>query len=292
MPNRWISSVGLLCLLMLFLPEAAFADAGPKPSVIVDIKGLEADVYYVTLLSEGDSTGPYRVSREELDLDHYLIRDDPDYGLEVWQAFRDYQDVDGFHFLEYFQRCDGNCKYSWGYYPPQVFKVLIYLPTEDIFLTSEISQRYAFVSSYVAQRGKGDSLALVENRNYIREGAAFLMRVVTTLLVELLIAFVFGLWRKDLFGFIIKVNIFTQLLLNILLSYSNFALGGFGFILAYILLEPLVILIEGWAYRHYFYKVKNHYGIKKWIAWTYAVIANLASFVAGLLATMAWPGLF
>ena len=41
-----------ILLLVFIFPLTAYADTGPKPSVVIDIKGLEDEDYYVTLLSE------------------------------------------------------------------------------------------------------------------------------------------------------------------------------------------------------------------------------------------------
>ena len=53
----------LICLLpvliLIFaLPATAYADIGPKPSVQIQFDDLE-DSFYVTLLSQNKSTGPY-----------------------------------------------------------------------------------------------------------------------------------------------------------------------------------------------------------------------------------------
>ncbi len=53
----------LLCfvIIVIIMPLTAYADIGPKPSVVIDFKGLENEKYYVTLLSEVTSTGPHSV---------------------------------------------------------------------------------------------------------------------------------------------------------------------------------------------------------------------------------------
>ena len=48
-----------ICVGFALFPVASGADMGPKPSVVIDFKGLEDEDYYVTLLSKTDSTGPY-----------------------------------------------------------------------------------------------------------------------------------------------------------------------------------------------------------------------------------------
>jgi len=50
----------LAMIMTLALQPAAYADVGPKPLVVIDFQGLENEWYYVTLLSEIPTTGPYR----------------------------------------------------------------------------------------------------------------------------------------------------------------------------------------------------------------------------------------
>jgi hypothetical protein len=55
----------LLCIVALkaVVPTIAYADVGPKPSVVVAFRGLQ-DNCYVTLLSKTESTGPYSAYAE------------------------------------------------------------------------------------------------------------------------------------------------------------------------------------------------------------------------------------
>lgn len=61
--RRWTVAAVLLVLILLFaaVPLTAAADMGPKPSVRVTFTGVGEESYYVTLLSQAKSTGPYHV---------------------------------------------------------------------------------------------------------------------------------------------------------------------------------------------------------------------------------------
>ena len=53
----------LVLLLMVLLGTYAFADFGPKPSVVVEFTGAENQEYYVTLVAREDQLGgPYHLS--------------------------------------------------------------------------------------------------------------------------------------------------------------------------------------------------------------------------------------
>lgn len=75
------------------VPMSVSADMGPKPSVVVDFIGLEDEVYYVTLLSEDTSTGPWSLGNE-----YYEYMGDE----AAFEKFCEYEDVDGYYFPEYY----------------------------------------------------------------------------------------------------------------------------------------------------------------------------------------------
>lgn len=130
MKKRLLPFIGMLILLLHFsLPVAA--DIGPKPSVVVDFEGLEGNHYYVTLLSETSSTGPYSALGSSSVL---YPNGDPDY--PIFAKFAQYEDDDGYYFLQYFENCTETQRFSWSYYPPQRFKILLYFPDVDRFAVS------------------------------------------------------------------------------------------------------------------------------------------------------------
>lgn len=99
MKKRILAAVMIFILLIPFINTKASADSAPKPSVVVKIKELENENYYVTLLSEKESTGPWSSSK-----DYY-----PVYGSrEIWEKFNSYSDSDGYYFVGYFSDCSKN----------------------------------------------------------------------------------------------------------------------------------------------------------------------------------------
>ena len=59
MKKRWCSILTALLLLLPLAAMPASADAGPKPSVVVELTGLEGRTCWGTLLSQQEGTGPY-----------------------------------------------------------------------------------------------------------------------------------------------------------------------------------------------------------------------------------------
>ena len=51
MKKKIFSIVLCFVIILIIMPTTAYADMGPKPSVVIDIKGLDNEKYFVTLLS-------------------------------------------------------------------------------------------------------------------------------------------------------------------------------------------------------------------------------------------------
>jgi len=285
--------------MSLFLPKIAYADIGPKASIVIDFKGLENENYYVTLLSERNDTGPHRALGVSPNNQRFNEEDEE---YRIWEKFVSYNDTDNYYFLQYFQDCTDLSQFKWGYYPPSKFKILIYFPEKESFLiSSEIFERYAFDSYYTATIKDFDLQVSEDNKvflsvkksyNYTNEIMSLFARIIATIGVEILIALLFRLRKKNILLFIVVVNIVTQSILNILLNIINYKYGGLAFILNYFWMEILIIIIEYMAYTIWFRKVDTQKNIKNWIVLLYAICANVISFGVGMSIANFIPGIF
>lgn len=274
-----------ILLIFILLPFDVFADVGPKPSVNIKVSGINySDKYYMTLLAEEKSTGPYSKERS---LEYF-----PEF-QEANLKFSKIKDKDGYSFLGYVEemREDGN--FSWSYYPPEYFKIAIFFPEKDLILISKKYNAYAF-NSYYKMTFKDIDLAsksgtyyfsdkeieITNNYNYIREVLLFLARVIITIGIEYLIAFVMFKPNKYQKNLIVKTNILTQIILNALL---NIILYFYGFIFYFILMIPLEILV--FVIEAYIYKKKLNKNLgknqKEASPILYSFIANGLSAVTG-----------
>ncbi len=141
--------VPIVLILSIVFSFTAFADTGPKPSVVIDLVGLSGRECYGTLLSVHDSYGPNRAWREGEEMYAYH-EDDP----EIWRKFVDYKDTDGYYFLQQFWNCTETNGFKWGYYPPDPFKLLLYFPETDTFAVTPVYEQYAFDSYYTVDVSK------------------------------------------------------------------------------------------------------------------------------------------
>lgn len=288
----------LFLVLLLSMPLVINADTGPKPSVVISFEGLENEKYYVTLLSDTPTTGPYSVYDENSDPEKYNGVEDKN---NVWKKFISYKDEDGYYFLQYFDECTETSKFTWGYYPPSKFKILIYFPDHDSFAVSnEVYERYAFDSYYKVDASGMEIQSVTLNNNiqaqknypYSWELISLISRILITIIIEVLIALLFGFREKKLLLIVLVTNIITQSILNILLNLINYYQGGLMFVLNYIWMELLVIVIEAVAYCILFNKYSKKVPIGKFKVSTYAFIANVVSFCSGLLIAGFIPSLF
>jgi hypothetical protein len=291
----------LFCILALLfvLPVTARADMGPKPSVIIDFTGLEEETYYVTLLSEAKTTGPYSALTESNK--EYSRYQEGDEGYDVFLKFAEYRDTDGYYFLQYFEDCSGSHRFSWTYYPPQKFKILVFFPEADAFAVSDdVYERYAF-DSYFSAEVTGMDLSgttpgvwkVVAKKAYDHtyEIVSLVARILLTIAVELGIALLFGFREKKQFRFIAVVNVMTQVGLNIALNMINYSIGQLAFVFFYVLLEIVVIIAEAVLYAIYLKKFGEK-PVSRWKPIAYALVSNVSSFALGLGIARWIPGIF
>lgn len=183
----------LASLLLLTVSPPAFADMGPKPSVTLRLYIYNDQNYAVTLLGNTESTGPWSAPSA--------------YGdwmgsREVWEAFQAYDAPEGYYFLGYFEEYFGDTEqtFTWGYYPPQKFYVLLYNMDTGVFsISKEPVQRYAFDSEWQVLFDPEDGwMHVYTNRTDSDQISLFTSRLLITLILELALgALVFGLREKS-----------------------------------------------------------------------------------------------
>ncbi len=241
----------LLCL-MLLIPGLALtvrADTGPKPSTYIKVHGGGGERVILTLLSEKAEFGPYAAVETGEGVPEDLTAD----RAAAWSAFADYADEDGFRFVGEIWEFN----VDWHYYPPEVFKVAVYYPDNNVLLVSaEAYTRYAFRSNFRlnlprlsedAQSGTME-MVLLRDTDWMEDAAELLLRVVLTLAVELAMAL---LWRYCASGqlrCILRVNLLTQLLLNVLLWLRYYFDGPLEALLWLFAAEAVVLLAESILY--------------------------------------------
>lgn len=281
----------LLCfVLVMAMPITASADMGPKPSVRIEFTGIEGETYYGTLLSKHDSTGPASAWNGAPEYAHYKPGDK---GYEIWLKFVEYEDSDGYYFLQEWWDCSETNQLNWTYYPPTPFKILLYFPETDTFYVSEIYERYAFDSYFTVDLSAYDTNPIMASKSYdyTWEIISLVARIVLTIALELSIALIFSYREKKVLVLLAIINILTQVTLNVALNIINYNSGALTFTFSYVLFEILVFAIEAIAYAALLKKFSSK-AQKKGRAVGYAFVANAASFAFGLWLAHVIPGIF
>ncbi len=289
MNNRKFRIIVLFLTLFLFFiipfPSiTAHADMGPKPSIRISFENAGDTPCYGTLLSKSPSTGPHSV----WDGNEEHIYTDVD--KELFLAFVNYQDIDGYYFLQTVWDVGQDKEIAWTYYPPKNFKILLYYPVEARFVVSDVYERYAF-DSYFNVKIEEDALVANRSYDYTSEILGLLARILLTIALEAGIAFLFGFRGKKEFFLLVGANTFTQILLNVWVNVRSYKSGGLAALVSFLNLEFLVFAIEAIFYCLILKKVaeKPH---KIWFYVLYALIANLISFLFGLFLAGFIPFLF
>lgn len=276
-------------VLVMTLPITASADVGPKPSVRITFTGIEGETYYGTLLSERRSTGPSTAWDGKADYPDW----EPEDERVIWEKFIGYEDTDGYYFLQEWWNCSESNQLNWTYYPPTPFKILLYFPESDTFYVSDIYERYAFDSYFTVDLSGYDTDGIVaqESYDYTWELISLGARIVLTILLELVIALLFGYREKKALGFLAIVNVITQVTLNVALNVINYNSGSMGFTFAFICMEIVVFAIEAIAYKALLQRFSSVEKARR-RGVSYALVANTASFAIGLWLAHLIPGIF
>ena len=282
--------IAVFMLISALMPVVVHADTGPKPSVHVSFENMGSELCYATLLSETASTGPFSV----WDGDEEHIEITSDITEDIWRAFVDYKDSDGYHFLQraVWKVSESKCL-TWGYYPPKEFKILLFYPDTGSFLVSGVCERYAFDSYFTADMSE-NSLGIIsvhKSYNWQPEIISLVVRILITMAIELLIALLFGFRSRRELLFLAIVNAVTQIILNVMLNIINFRSGQAAFATGYIMLEIAVFAVEAVMYAVFLRKTSEK-AKSVWVYIVYALVANAVSFGAGLCIAHVIPGIF
>lgn len=300
--------VTLLCAVMaaIALPVTANADIGPKESVRIQFENMGDALCYGTLLSERESTGPATVwdgreenarTYEEYPYSNYLVR-------EVWEAFVNYKDPDGYYFLQEGWTVSETKEIAWTYYPPSSFKILLYYPETETFVSSGIYERYAFDTYYTVDMegvnigsaeynedlSTNERIDVCRSYNYRQEMLSLAARIALTIVIEMIVAVLFGFRKKKQLLILAIINFITQIILNLLLNIINYKSGPLAFTVFYALLEIAVFALEAGLYCKFLKKVSEKQ--KNWYYVTYSFVANSVSFGAGFFLAKILPGIF
>ena len=265
MPHRRHKAFAVLLLAVLLVVFPVRADTGPKRSVSVRLTNLPSGTVYAAILPKTDEATLYPNYMNDLTVPREIAD-------KFWgKAFDGYvftgviRDVTQSGLIEYTDRALTG------------FKLLVYIMETDTVLLSEPCEAYAFQSSFEADLS-GGTLKMIRTGTIFSMALRFLGRLAATVGIEIGVALLFGLRKKNQLIWIVLANIITQVILNLVLK--SLPLSRIWYILGYSLLELMIFAVEALIYNQV-WKDADHPGKGK--IWGYSLAANLASFLVGLI---------
>jgi len=284
----------LLTLFVVSLPSVS-ADMGPKPSLVITIKGVTQDTYRLDLLSEEvDESAVITDSIELVDWYSYFdeypeeLLDFQSDGLYSYTIYR------GIGTIRQTNNDVDSQEYQMNYYPPETFKIVLYMDDGSIIVSQQVV-RIMFdsvmtwdltgVDVTTDSNDLGDisgNVGIGTPDNYEGQTALVwntvwrtLVRVILTAGIELSILLLFKYHEKRSYVVVGITNAITQTILSALVVISTINGGVFGGLFALIFLEILVVFTEGIVY-FFFLKEKG-----EGRALFYALVANAATIIVG-----------
>lgn len=261
-------------LLSIFITVLVFivpvhGDMGPKPSVNLTFENMPEGEYYVTLLSKQEVYGPYhKISEKTIVADKI--------NEEAALAFLDAAKGTEYFCLNYIVECSKEHTFSWSYYPPEDFIIATYFPNTKTVLLSEPLERVAF-DSYFTVTYTQDTLQAKENINLQGKLGNFFLRVIATIVIEVLLGLLFGYRSKREIKIIFITNLITQIILHGIMLLLDYYMGALMWVFFYPILEFMVFVIE---FIIYCFTMKEHHKGKTFL---YALLANLITYVIGMM---------
>jgi hypothetical protein len=280
-----ITSVIFIVLITITsLVQFVYADVGPKPSLIITVRGLNTDKYWLDLLVTDEA--------------EYSWLKISDLEKEEVSKLAEYQDKDGFHPALLGGTCvpmrgeiigekqgDGNFIHEFNYVGvPRIFKIAI-LTEDGNLVISDVINRKQFNSIMEYDLSE---LAIIgslnESAGIVSEGMSwndffikFLGNMILTLIIEILIAIIMGFTLKKSLKILLVTNVLTQIILNLIVFYFNNNMGIFGIAFGLVIGEFIVLMIEANIYSRLLTEKSKPQRV------SYAVTANLISIIGGFI---------
>ena len=291
-----VSFILIFLISFVVVSPQAKADIGPKPGVHINVKGMEGQRYYVTLLSKTDIYGPWSDNQPYEEHNNATgdkaifdkVEDE-----KVHNIFKKFKDTDGYYYLSFRGVYEGDDTFSWTYYAPENFKILIYLLNNQggKFFVSEPLEEYAF-DSYYDVNINGEMLEASENivnisadsinkPSYFTTNSinffALIARIVITIAIEIAFARLLKISSFTAIKAILQANIVTQIILNVILLIGNYRFGYLAYLFLLIALELFIAIGEA-----LYYKKKFTRNDKLMLGpFAYGILANVLSFLIG-----------
>lgn len=265
-----------IVLCMLLFSDYVLADIGAKPATILKFVGMDNENYRVTIISNHSGNGMKTVTEVS-----FLQKKDKGMDALWWAIQNQGYEAEGWKYVYQLSNATKN-RVEWGYHPPEEFRIAIYFPEQNkVVISKEILKRYAFRSYFQIYIKDSEIVEITAHYNFWREIVLFLMRLLATLAIEVPLALLFGFRKREYLQIIVKINVWTQVGINLIALLAEVGIGPWVMLFIWIGLEVPVFLIEARYYAKQFKKLGTSPNKVDW-AVVYAFVANIVSFIADM----------
>ena len=258
----------VFCIFMIF-PVIALADTGPKPSIDLKINNLDTTNYIVDLFVYDEDGQKYN---SEADYNGNGLSDDQIAKLHSLNFDGWISESTRWRSYLLFADCSGNNKYEhkFSYFgtPTRYKVVIINNDTGDIKISKEIVRK-DFNSNVVIDYMTMDTNGNSSNNNLLKTIIVGIAVLVSTLVIELAIAYVFKIGNY-------KTIVFTNMITNLGLQILLILLVK-NYLLTFIVGEAVVFISELIIYLFKFKDVSKSKTI------LYTLISNMVTLICTFL---------
>lgn len=275
---RRLAAVILMVFSIVFLlPFIAYADIGPKPSIKLIVLNPPEDEYYLDLLIDSEKKNSYTNIDEDDELDEDMLNILKEYNENGWRpALVTGTNVPLFGNLTGEKEGD-TMVHKFSYLgTPKRFKVILVEKSGKVTVSEDI-ERKAFESTVYYDYATNEIWESSATLSYIKQ---FIMTFTATIIVEGIILILFRFSLKKNWKPFVMVNLFTQILLTLIVFSAMYFAGSMAAFLLYIPFEIVILIIESKLFKKYL----QEYSIRRRIL--YAITANVVSFMLGMWAIL------
>lgn len=267
-------------VFVLMFSSIVYGDIGPKPSLKIIVKNPPEVEYYLDLLVDYE-VRTFKKTNEESKYSKDMYNILKNYSSDGWRPAL----VTGTR-VPLFGNLTGekkgeNMVHRFSYVGvPDKFKVIIVTKDGETIVSENMVERKAFKSKvyfdYNTKKLREISIVLA----YIIQ---FLITYFATLIIEGLILILFGFSLTKNWKSFVIINLITQVLLTFLIFGTMYKEGSMLATLFYIPFEIVILIIEAVLFNKYLVEHSKSRRV------TFAIVANIISFLVGIIAMIYLP---
>lgn len=247
-------------LIFLGLAPVVKADMGPKPTISLEINSYSNERIYVELLIKADNKySEYENAEDRNDSFKNLVHIIKDKSFDGYVSAT-LNKGGAPYWTKYVNTVSNKQTFKFGYHPPRKFKVLMYdLAKNVVFISDEINVK-AFdsiikIDISMSDPIRSDQLKIYDKDIVVKETFDFkesaislVIRLVITIIIEMLVLFLFNYRTKKSYLIVLLTNLFTQIALTICLFIAMYFNGSLAYLFALIIGEIIVLAVESVIY--------------------------------------------